>query len=75
MLKYLAMQKIVSSHKESAKLQEIAGLCLFKNQNYETGAKLTLMITPALLFVPDRRVPASFLLVKKEGLNKDSGYL
>lgn len=30
------------------------------------------MITSALFSVPDRRVPASFLLIKKEGLNKDS---
>ena len=51
--------KVVSSHMESAKLQEVTGLCLFKNQKYETEAKIALMITLALLSVPDRRVPAS----------------
>lgn len=62
-----------SSCTESEKLQEVTGLCLFKkNQKYETGAKIAPVITPVPLSVPDKRVAASFPLIKKEGLNKDS---
>lgn len=62
-----------SSHTESAKLPEVTGLCLFKKpEKNETGAKIALVITPVPLSVPDKRVAASFPLIKKEGLNKDS---
>lgn len=53
MLKQLALtvlQKIVSPHTESVKLQEVTGVYLFKKQKHETGAKLELIITPVLRF-------------------------